>query len=189
MSQHTGPTPSGLAGSMEPIDPATLPAAVETEVVEIPPDGSYAIRVHGVAKVIGDQTFGMLAYNGCIPGPTLKVRQGSQITVEVTNVDTGAVRTAVTGADGLYSVPLLQPGNYNVRASLQGFRAALREGVRVTVTETSRVVFELEVGQLTETVTVTGTVVQVLPLFPAFSVSATSSASVEQFRPQPGEVP
>lgn len=34
------------------------------------------------------------------------------------------------------------------------------------------------------TITVTGKVIQVLPLFPAFDVSATASASVEQFRPQ-----
>lgn len=37
----------------------------------------------------------------------------------------------------------------------------------------------------TITITVTGTVVKVLPLFPTFTISATSSASVEQFRPQP----
>lgn len=36
----------------------------------------------------------------------------------------------------------------------------------------------------TVTVTVTGTVIKVLPLFPTFTVSATSSASVERFRPQ-----
>src|SRR5512139_336839 len=80
------------------------------------------------------------------------------VTVEVTNLATGAVRTAVTGADGLYTVPLLQPGDYSVKASLSGFRTALQERVRVTVTETARVAFELEVGQLTETVTVTGAV-------------------------------
>jgi outer membrane receptor protein involved in Fe transport len=76
------------------------------------------------------------------------------VTVEATSPATGATRTAVTGADGLYTIPLLQPGDYNVRASLTGFRAALREGVRVTVTETSRVAFVLDVGQVTETVTV-----------------------------------
>jgi outer membrane receptor protein involved in Fe transport len=79
------------------------------------------------------------------------------VTVEVTNMDTGAVRTTVTGGDGLYTVPLLQPGNYSVKASLNGFKTAVREFVRVTVTETARVAFELEVGQLSEVLTVTGT--------------------------------
>jgi outer membrane receptor protein involved in Fe transport len=79
------------------------------------------------------------------------------VTLEVTNMDTGAVRTTVTGGDGLYTVPLLQPGNYSVKASLNGFKTAVREFVRVTVTETARVAFELEVGQLSEVLTVTGT--------------------------------
>jgi len=84
------------------------------------------------------------ASGGAMPG----------VTIEATNTATGAVRTAVTGTDGGYTLPLMQPGDYNVKASLEGFRSALREGVRVTVTETARAVFELEVGQLSETVTV-----------------------------------
>ncbi len=84
------------------------------------------------------------ASGGVLPG----------VSIEVTSVATGAVRTAVTGADGAYTIPLLQPGDYNVRASLSGFRSALREAVRVTVTETARVAFALEVGQVTETITV-----------------------------------
>jgi len=84
------------------------------------------------------------ASGGAMPG----------VTIEATNIATGAVRTAVTGTDGGYTLPLMQPGDYNVKASLEGFRSALREGVRVTVTETARAVFELEVGQLSETVTV-----------------------------------
>lgn len=61
------------------------------------------------------------------------------VSVEAVHIATGAERTAVTGADGLYTLPLLQPGDYNVKATLSGFRVALREGVRVTVTETARV--------------------------------------------------
>ena len=76
------------------------------------------------------------------------------VTIEATNTATGAVRTAVTGTDGLYTIPLLPPGNYTVKASLQGFRVSQRDGVRVTVTETARVAFQLEVGQLSETITV-----------------------------------
>jgi outer membrane receptor protein involved in Fe transport len=90
--------------------------------------------------------------NGLVADTSGAVLPG--VTIEVTNVATGAVRTAVTGNDGLYTVPLLQPGDYNVKASLNGFRTALRENVRVTVTETARVAFQLEVGQLSETVSV-----------------------------------
>ena len=83
--------------------------------------------------------------NGIVTDTSGAVLPG--VTVEATNTATGAVRTAITGADGFYTIPLLQPGHYAVKASLSGFRAAVREGVRVTVTETARVTFELEVGQ------------------------------------------
>jgi hypothetical protein len=77
------------------------------------------------------------------------------VTIETTNSATGAVRTAVSGTDGLYTIPLLPPGDYTVKATLQGFRVSQRDHVRVTVTETARVAFQLEVGQLSETITVT----------------------------------
>jgi FtsP/CotA-like multicopper oxidase with cupredoxin domain len=43
------------------------------------------LRIAPVAKPIGDAVVRMLAYNASIPGPTLRVRQGSQIVVNVTN--------------------------------------------------------------------------------------------------------
>src|SRR5512145_3335098 len=78
------------------------------------------------------------------------------VTIEVTNVATNQVRTATTGADGHYAVFLLQPGPYTVKATLAGFRTAIREGITVTVESTSRVDVRLMVGQLEETVTVSG---------------------------------
>ena len=78
------------------------------------------------------------------------------VTVEVTNVATNQTRTAVSGPDGFYSVPLLQPGRYSVKATLQGFRTAIRDGITVNIESTSRVDFQLAVGQLEETVRVTG---------------------------------
>ena len=77
------------------------------------------------------------------------------VTVEVTNTDTNQTRTAVTGADGFYTFPLLQPGPYAVKATLQGFKTYLREGLRVTVESTSRVDVRMTVGTLEESVRVT----------------------------------
>ncbi|HEY0875714.1 MAG TPA: carboxypeptidase-like regulatory domain-containing protein, partial [Vicinamibacterales bacterium] len=77
------------------------------------------------------------------------------VTVEVTNTDTNQSRSTVTGADGFYTFPLLQPGPYSIKATLQGFRTFLREGVRVTVESTSRVDVRMSVGQLEESVRVT----------------------------------
>lgn len=79
------------------------------------------------------------------------------VTVEATNLATGLVRSATTGGDGLYTIPLLPPGDYDVKASLQGFRSAVQQKIRVTVSETANIAFKMEVGQVSETVSVVGT--------------------------------
>src|SRR5918992_1548421 len=80
------------------------------------------------------------------------------VTIEVTNTGTNQVRTAVTGSDGYYSIPLLQPGPYQVKGSLAGFKAFVREGVTVAVESTSRVDIRLAVGAVEETISVTADV-------------------------------
>src|SRR5437764_4703920 len=66
-------------------DVAGLPEVTPTETVELQNGERFALRISSVAKQIGDSTVRMLAYNGSIPGPTLQVRQGSEIIVDVTN--------------------------------------------------------------------------------------------------------
>ena len=46
---------------------------------------TFDLRIAAVVKQLGDDRVRMLAYNGSIPGPTLRVRQGSEITVHVRN--------------------------------------------------------------------------------------------------------
>jgi hypothetical protein len=77
-------------------------------------------------------------------------------TVTVVNNATGQTRTATSGADGFYTIPLLQPATYKVTATLQGFSTLNRDGVKVTVSETARVNVQLSVGGRTEDVTVVG---------------------------------
>lgn len=115
------------------------------------PSAVAVFMVLSMATVAFAQATGQIA--GQVTDPSGAMLPGA--TVEATNVATGAVRTAVTGADGLYTLPLLQPGLYNVKASLDGFKTAQQDAVRVTVTETARAVFQLAVGQISETVTVT----------------------------------
>jgi FtsP/CotA-like multicopper oxidase with cupredoxin domain len=68
-----------------PTDVAGLPEARVTELVE-PADGDqFDLCIAPVAKRLGDTTVRMLAYNGSIPGPTLKVQQGSEVVVNVEN--------------------------------------------------------------------------------------------------------
>ena len=62
-----------------------LPEARKTELVELADGDEFELEIIPVKKRIGDATVRMLAYNGSVPGPTLKVPQGATITVHVTN--------------------------------------------------------------------------------------------------------
>jgi FtsP/CotA-like multicopper oxidase with cupredoxin domain len=68
-----------------PTDTAGLPQAVPTQVVDLADGDTFELRVAPVAKRIGDDTVRMIAYNGSIPGPTLCVREGSELVVDVVN--------------------------------------------------------------------------------------------------------
>ena len=62
-----------------------LPEVTPTQVLELADGETLHLRLGPVAKRLAGATVRMLAYNGSVPGPTLKVRQGSEITVRVTN--------------------------------------------------------------------------------------------------------
>src|SRR5919107_1856646 len=64
---------------------AGLPEASSPSVVRLYDGDSFNLRIYPVRKRIGDAEVRMLAYNGSIPGPTLHVDQGSEITVQVAN--------------------------------------------------------------------------------------------------------
>lgn len=62
-----------------------MAVATTPVVVDIPDGGRFSLRVAPVTKSIDGRPHRMLAYNGSIPGPTLRVKQGSQVLVTVTN--------------------------------------------------------------------------------------------------------
>jgi FtsP/CotA-like multicopper oxidase with cupredoxin domain len=62
-----------------------LPEARAPELVELSDGDRLDLRIAPVAKRIGDATVRMLAYNGSIPGPILRVREGSEVVVHVEN--------------------------------------------------------------------------------------------------------
>src|ERR671918_160420 len=68
-----------------PTDAGGLLEAAGSEVVELRSGDEIGLRIAPVAKRIGDSTVRMLAYNGSIPGPTLSVREGAEVVVDVVN--------------------------------------------------------------------------------------------------------
>jgi hypothetical protein len=77
------------------------------------------------------------------------------VAIVITNEDTGVYREVVTGPNGSYTAPQLTPGRYRISAQLAGFRGLNRRGITLTVGVTTTLDLALEVGSVTETVTVT----------------------------------
>src|SRR2546423_8249689 len=78
------------------------------------------------------------------------------VTVTATNVSTGVTRTTVTNGEGLYYMPGLEPGIYDVKTELTGFSPAQRERVTLAVNATITLDFKMSIASLNETLTVTG---------------------------------
>ena len=77
--------------------------------------------------------------------------------VVITNLDTGVeLKTQSTDA-GVYRIPYIPLGKYRVSATLTGFKKAVRENVSIHVTEAVTIDFVLEVGQISDSVTVSST--------------------------------
>jgi hypothetical protein len=107
----------------------TLPAAAGAQVL-------YGSLVGNV----NDET------GAAVPGATVTIR----------NKQTGTEREATTDATGAYRFDTVQPGTYSITIQLTGFRSFTREDIPVTLNTTARADARLQVGQLTESVTVSG---------------------------------
>lgn len=100
------------------------------------------------------------AANGSIEGTVIDSSQGvlPGVTVTISNIETGNERSVTTNEDGFYRALLLPLGRYRVVAELQGFKKFDRSGITLQAGEVASVNVTLEVGQVSETVTVTSEV-------------------------------
>jgi len=78
------------------------------------------------------------------------------VTITAKNVATGATRTAVSGPSGTFHIEALRAGVYDITAEITGFSTQLRKGVTVQIGTSATVDFTMAVGNVQETVTVTG---------------------------------
>jgi len=76
--------------------------------------------------------------------------------VRVTNADTGFTSSTTPTADGSYMIPLLPIGHYSISVTSDGFRSFTQSGVLVPVAQDIRVDVMLEIGQVTQTINVSG---------------------------------
>ncbi len=113
--------------------------------------------------VLSSASFGQNT-NGTISGTVTDASGGGVANAQVTVFNTdqnAAIRTVTTDAEGNYSAPLLPIGNYTVSVEAPGFRVSRQTGVRLNVNDKLTVNFALELGQVTEEVTVQAPSVQV----------------------------
>src|SRR6187455_2592006 len=92
---------------------------------------------------------------GVVKDPSGAVLPG--VTVEAASaVLIEKARSVTTDGTGQYRIIDLRPGAYTVTFTLQGFSTVRREGIELTGSFTATVNAELKVGELSETITVTG---------------------------------
>lgn len=100
---------------------------------------------------------------GTITG-TITDSQGARVPgVEVvaTQVDTNLTFKGSSSQDGIYVIPALPVGRYEVNATASGFKTFRRTDIQLEVSQRLRLDMTLELGQLTETITVEGEVSRV----------------------------
>src|SRR4030095_10471624 len=62
--------------------------------------------------------------------------------------------TVQTNSSGAYSIPYVMPGSYEIRVEATGFKKAIRQAVNLDVAQKLNLNIVLEVGSISETVTV-----------------------------------
>jgi len=76
--------------------------------------------------------------------------------VVVESRDTGGSRRAVSSGQGIYSVPALLPGTYNITVEATGFKTIHQDGVAIEVDQRARLDFRLTLGGTTDSIIVQG---------------------------------
>jgi hypothetical protein len=116
------------------------------------------LAVLGLGGPLLSRPAGAQAVYGSIAG-TVTDNSGAVlpgVAVTITSVQRQTADTVLTDENGRYTRERLLPGNYAVRAELQGFKLAVVPEVTVAVDTQTPVNFTMEVGQVAEEVTVTG---------------------------------
>jgi hypothetical protein len=75
-------------------------------------------------------------------------------TVILTNLNTGVTYSARTNGDGIYSAPALPPGIYRANVTKDGFKSIVKSDIELHVQDVASINFQLQVGSVSETVTV-----------------------------------
>ncbi|HKQ78476.1 MAG TPA: carboxypeptidase regulatory-like domain-containing protein [Blastocatellia bacterium] len=132
-------------------------------VVGMPDDITVAPQIPQASL---GSTLGLTSGGGAIEG-VVRDMNGSVIanaTIRATKIDTGAEITATSGAEGHYRLRNLPSGTYRVRVDIPGFKSAVIERLNLASGSLARNNFTMEVGSVSEAVTITSDRIGSLPI-------------------------
>ncbi len=92
--------------------------------------------------------------SGAVTDSSGAAAAGAQITV--LNEATGTKTSTTANERGLYVIPFLNPGVYDLSVALTGFQPSLKKAIKLDVDQSAHVDFTLQVGTVNETVEVSG---------------------------------
>jgi hypothetical protein len=81
-------------------------------------------------------------------------RSVPRVKISITNLGTNVESTTTTNEQGIYRLPSLQPGIYRITLLKDGFKSIVKSGVELHVQDIASINFELQLGSVSETVTV-----------------------------------
>src|SRR5262245_3057193 len=105
------------------------------------------------AAAFGQASSGTGSISGAVTDPSGAVLPGAEVTVR--NTGTNVSRALITNEAGRYEVVALQPGDYEIAASMAGFSKLVRNGITVSVGQKAVVDLQLQISASSEVVTVT----------------------------------
>ncbi len=149
---------------------------------------TWALRVAGVflvSCVVCGWSYGQVDNATATIRGTVYDPQGAVIpgaTVTAINPATGVTRTTVTGRDGTYQIPQLNPATYQVQATAPGFEGERANEVVLTVGQTAVLDGHLTVGSTKDVVEVSG---NVTPLIDIEQTQQANTLNVQQIQNLP----
>jgi Carboxypeptidase regulatory-like domain/TonB dependent receptor len=123
----------------------------------------YLLPVFALFLAMSTATMWAQAGGGSMVG-TVRDPAGAVVpnaTVTITNTDTNTNYPVATNSDGRFLYPQLPVGTYKVTVSAPGFKEAVQEGITVSIGTTSTLDMALQVGQTSQSVTVTANAQQI----------------------------
>ncbi len=142
---------------------------------------ALALLLQLVANPVAWAQTGTATLVGDVTDTQKQVIPGTSITLS--NIGTGASQTTVSDERGTYRFGSVQPGRYNIKVELSGFKTSVIERVELQVDSVARQNIALEVGGISETVSVVAASTQLNTI----DASVGNVISREQIRSLPVE--